>query len=68
MKNLLKVLAMISGLVGVILLILGIIAIFNCRTFLGHLWGNYFYAAQTILIAGIFLLFASRECSIGKKE
>lgn len=66
MKKLLKIFAMISGLIGVIMVLLGVIALFNNRIFIGHSWVNYFYAAQTFLFAGVFLLFASRECLIGE--
>lgn len=68
MKNLLKAGGFISGVIALILLILGVVAIFNGRAFLGHFWSNYFFAAQTFFFAGIFLLFFNQQCDLLKKD
>lgn len=68
MKTILKILAMLSGAVGAIMMILGIIAIFKNRILFEHYWSNYFYAAQVFIVAGIFLILARHECGICNKE
>lgn len=68
MKNLLKAGGFISGAIGLIFLILGVIAVLNGRVFLGHYWSNYFFSAQTFFFAGIFLLFFNQQCDLTKKD
>ncbi len=58
MKNGLKILAWISGGVGVIMMLLGIIAALNDNHFLGHFWSSYFYPAYNFILLGIFLFLA----------
>jgi hypothetical protein len=55
MKNALKILAWVSGGVGIIMMLLGIIAVLNGDRFMGHFWSNYFYPAYNFLLLGIFL-------------
>jgi hypothetical protein len=55
MKNLLKIFAWINGAVGIILMLLGIIAVIAGDRFLGHFWSNYFYPAYDFIVLGIFL-------------
>ena len=58
MKNGFKILAWISGGVGVIMMLLGIIAALNDNHFLGHFWSSYFYPAYNFILLGIFLFLA----------
>jgi len=58
MKNLLKIAAWISGAIGVILILLGVIAVLAGDRFLGHFWANYFYPAYNFLLLGIFCFLA----------
>lgn len=55
MKNVLKIFAWINGAVGIILMLLGIIAVIAGDRFLGHFWSNYFYPAYDFIVLGIFL-------------
>jgi len=67
MKNLFKIIAFISGGIGMLLMLLGVIAVLAGDRFLGHFWSNYFYPAYNFLLLGIFFflaLLATRE----KKE
>jgi hypothetical protein len=59
MNNTLKILAWISGGVGIIMMLLGIIAALNDNHFLGHFWSSYFYPAYNFLLLGIFLFVAT---------
>jgi hypothetical protein len=59
MKNSLKILAWVSGSVGIIMMLLGSIAVLNGDRFLGHFWSNYFYPAYNFILLGIFLFLAS---------
>ncbi len=58
MKNGLKILAWISGGVGIIMMLLGIIAAINDNHFLGHFWSSYFYPAYNFILLGIFFFVA----------
>lgn len=59
MKNSLKILAWVSGSVGIIMMFLGSIAVLNGDRFLGHFWSNYFYPAYNFILLGIFLFLAA---------
>lgn len=64
MKNILKILAWLNGAIGIILMLLGIIAVLAGDRFLGHFWSNYFYPAYNFIVMGIFFFLAiivSRE-------
>jgi hypothetical protein len=56
MKNTLKMLAWLSGAIGIILMIIGIIAVAAGGILWNHMWSNYFYPAYNFLLLGIFLL------------
>jgi hypothetical protein len=58
MKNLFKILAWINGAVGIILMLLGIIAVLAGDRFLGHFWSNYFYPAYNFILLGMFFFLA----------
>lgn len=58
MNNLIKILAWLSGGVGIVLMLLGVIAVLNGDRAFGHFWANYFYPASNFLMLGIFLLLA----------
>jgi len=59
MKNVFKILAWVNGGVGIIMMLLGSIAVLNGDRFLGHFWSNYFYPAYNFILLGIFLFLAS---------
>ncbi|HPT14086.1 MAG TPA: hypothetical protein PK796_04785 [Bacteroidales bacterium] len=67
MKRLLQTLAWISAAAGIVLLILGIIAVFAGGILWNHMWSTYFYPASTFIVLGIFLLLAEMSCCC-KKE
>lgn len=58
MKNTLKILAWVSGGIGMIMMLLGIIAALNNNHFLGHFWSSYFYPAYNFILLGVFLFVA----------
>ncbi|NVO18466.1 MAG: hypothetical protein HXX13_02135 [Bacteroidetes bacterium] len=58
MRNFFKIMAWINGLVGLILMLLGIIAVIAGDRFLGHFWSNYFYPAYNFILLGIFFFLA----------
>jgi len=58
MKKFLMIFAWLNGIVGIILMLLGIIAVLNGDRFLGHFWSNYFYPAYDFIVLGIFLFLA----------
>ncbi len=58
MKNLLKLSAWLFGAVAMIMMLLGIIAVFSGGIFMNHMWSNYFYPAYNFLMLGIFLFLA----------
>ena len=55
MKNNLQLMAWISGGIGIIMMLIGIISVFAGGILLNHLWSNYFYPAYNFLLLGIFL-------------
>jgi hypothetical protein len=59
MKGITKILAWVSGSVGMIMMLLGTIAVLNGDRFLGHFWSNYFYPAYNFILLGIFLFVAT---------
>jgi hypothetical protein len=58
MKNLFKWMAWASGFIGIILMLLGVIAVIAGDRFLGHFWSNYFYPAYNFILLGIFFFLA----------
>lgn len=65
MKNSLKLLGWISGAIGMVMMLLGIIAVFAGGVLMNHMWSNYYYPAYNFLLLGIFLLLAAM---LNKKE
>jgi hypothetical protein len=59
MKNTLKILAWLSGAIGFIMMVIGIIAVAAGGILWNHMWSNYFYPAYNFLLLGIFLLLGS---------
>jgi len=59
MKNTLKILAWASGCIGIIMMLLGSIAVLNDNHFLGHFWSSYFYPAYNFIQLGIFFFVAT---------
>jgi hypothetical protein len=55
MKNTLKLLAWLSGAIGIIMMIVGTIAVFAGGILWNHMWSSYFYPAYNFLLLGIFL-------------
>jgi hypothetical protein len=62
MRNIFKILAWINGGVGIILMLLGGIAVLAGDRFLGHFWSNYFYPAYNFILLGIFFFLAIATC------
>lgn len=60
MKKLIKLAAWLSGTVGALLMLLGIIARLAGGVLFNHYWANYFYSAETFLLLGIFLFVGVR--------
>lgn len=59
MKNMLKMLAWLSGAIGIIMMVIGTIAVFAGGILWNHMWSNYFYPAYNFLLLGIFLFLGS---------
>ena len=63
MKNPLNLLAWLSGAVGIVFIILGVIAlgfsVFAHDFFLGHRWESFFYPATPFVMVGMFFFLAS---------
>jgi len=59
MKNILKNLAWISGGIGIVMMIIGIIAVAAGGILWNHMWSSYFYPAYNFLLLGIFLFLAT---------
>jgi hypothetical protein len=59
MKNILKLSAWLCGTVAIVMMLLGIIAVFTGGIFMNHMWSNYFYPAYNFLLLGIFLFLAN---------
>jgi len=55
MKNTLKILAWLSGAIGIIMMIIGTIAVLAGGILWNHMWSSYFYPAYNFLLLGIFL-------------
>jgi len=58
MRNFFKIMAWISGSVGIVLMLLGIIAVLAGDRFLGHFWSNYYYPAYNFILLGMFFFLA----------
>jgi hypothetical protein len=58
MKNLFKIIAFTSGGIGMVLMLLGVIAVLAGDRFLGHFWSNYFYPSYNFIHLGIFFFLA----------
>ncbi len=59
MKNTLKNIAWLSGAIGIVMMILGVISVIAGGVLWNHMWSNYFYPAYNFLLLGIFLFLAS---------
>ena len=59
MKSKLKLSAWISGAIAMVMMLLGIIAVFAGGILMNHMWSNYFYPAYNFLLLGIFLFLGS---------
>ena len=59
MKKYLKMSAWLCGAIAIVMMILGIIAVFAGGIFMNHMWSNYFYPAYNFLLLGIFLFLGS---------
>lgn len=55
MKKLLQITGWLSGAIGLVLIILGIIAVLAGGILFNHYWSNYFYPAGVFLLFGIFV-------------
>jgi hypothetical protein len=62
MRNIFKILAWINGGIGIILMLLGGVAVLAGDRFLGHFWSNYFYPAYNFILLGIFFFLAIVTC------
>ncbi len=60
MKKLVKLAAWLSGTVGALMMLLGIIARLAGGILMNHWWSNYFYSAEIFLLLGIFLFMGVR--------
>lgn len=52
-------LAWLNGAIGIIMMIVGIIAVAVGGILWNHMWSSYFYPAYNFLLLGIFLLLAA---------
>jgi hypothetical protein len=59
MKNKLKLFGWICGAIAIVMMLVGIIAVFAGGIFMDHRWSNYFYPAYNFLLLGIFLFVAA---------
>ncbi len=59
MKKTLKMFAWLCGAVAIVMMILGVIAVFTGGILFDHRWSNYFYPAYNFLLLGIFLFVAA---------
>ncbi len=55
MKRLLVLLGWATGAVGVIMMIMGVIAVFTGGILFDHMWSNLFYPGSSFIMLGIFL-------------
>ncbi len=62
MKKILHLVAWISGGVGVVMMILGIIAVFAGGILWNHMWSTYIYPVCSFLMLGIFLFLSMLVC------
>jgi len=67
MRKFYQILAWISGFIGILLMLLGIIALLSGNGLLGHFWSNFYYPAYNFLLLGIFFFLAVLVCK-DKKE
>jgi hypothetical protein len=65
MKSKLNLLGWLCGAIAIVMMLLGVIAVFAGGIFMNHMWSNYFYPAYNFLLLGIFLFVASL---VSKKE
>jgi hypothetical protein len=55
----LNISAWVSGAIAIVMMLLGIIAVFSGGILFNHMWSNYFYPAYNFLLLGIFLFLAA---------
>ncbi len=58
MKKFYKTAAWLSGAIGVILMLLGVVAVLAGNILFGHFWTTYLYPAPLFVLLGIFLFLA----------
>jgi len=58
MKNMLKLFAWLCGAIAIVMMLIGVIAVFSGGILFNHMWSNYFYPAYNFLLLGIFLFMA----------
>lgn len=59
MKNILKLLAWFCGAIGIVVMIIGSIAVLSGGILWMHRWSNYFYLAYNFITLGIFFFLAT---------
>lgn len=59
MKKLLITVAWASGAIGVLMMILGVIAVLAGGIMMNHMWSNLFYPGGVFILLGIFLFLGS---------
>lgn len=59
MNNTLKMIGWFSGAIGIIMMLIGIIAVIAGGILWEHMWSSYFYPAYNFLLLGIFLFLGS---------
>ncbi|HSV88277.1 MAG TPA: hypothetical protein VLH61_06510 [Bacteroidales bacterium] len=65
MVKILTILGWLSGAVGVVMMLLGVISVFAGGVFLDSHWKNYFYPGVGFVILGVFGFVATwhyKEC------
>jgi hypothetical protein len=58
MKNILHIAAWVTGSIGILMMLLGIIAFMAGGILFGHLWSNYFFPAYNFILLGTFFFLA----------
>ena len=62
MKKLIIWAGWVSGAIGALLMLLGLIAKLAGGIMLNHLWSNYFYPGTSFVVLGIFLFLGAGFC------
>ncbi|MFZ4546830.1 MAG: hypothetical protein ACOYN4_05330 [Bacteroidales bacterium] len=67
MKNPLHIAAWVTGSIGILMMLLGIIAFLAGGILFGHLWSNYFFPAYNFILLGTFFFLAMLVAKAYKK-